>query len=172
MTMQGKAIDVVIGELDKLAMCKRGTLQTERNERSGKIYKAGDKVRKDEPKFDKVERNKAFSKNRKRLLGILKFAKTKDMTFDNRTGSNLFTPESHAKFRKEKALIMIHPDHKDWAVTFRKHQDSYVIFNTEMEQREAILDDDFKQAKMDFISEKVSLKDFQVVYDELEQGVW
>jgi len=172
MTMQGKAIDVVIGELDKLAMCKRGALDTEKNERSSVIRKEFEDHNSKEPKLTKVERNRLFSKNRKRMLSLLKFRKTKDITYVDPRGEDLFVHESLMKFKDERRLLFIHPDHKAWETEVFRFRRVRKTLNTEMEQRMAILDDDFKKAKMNFISEVVSLKDFQEVYDKLEIMEW
>jgi len=176
MTMQGKAIDVIIGELDKLAMCKRGSLQTERHERSISINKDSHKLK--EPILTVKQRKVIFAKERTKLLRILKYKPSDKLChFDGSWGARSVTSRVHtdvsiSKYNKACMKVLTHPKYAKYRKDVKAIKDRKGLLELELSQRGSILDHDFKDARMDFISEKVSLKDFQAVYDKLEQGEW
>ena len=96
MTMHGKAIDVVIGELDKLAMCKRGALSTEEHERMQGINKESYNLK--EPILTVKQRKAIFTKERKRLLSILKYKPSDKLChFNGSWGSRRVTENIHTE---------------------------------------------------------------------------
>ncbi len=175
--MKGKAIDVVCGELDKLAMCKRGTLKMEESERGHLLNRELNDL--EEPILSVKRRKVIFSRERKRLLRILKYRPSEKLChFANSYHegrlpvSNMHTKASIIKYNEECMRVLMHPGHGVWVLEKAVMRYRINTLIQEMQQREAILDAEFKEAKMSFISESTSLKDFTKVYDRLEAEVW
>lgn len=164
-----KAIDVIISELDKLAMCKRGILATEGNKRSSELRKQRDLPK--EPRLSLAKRGKAYAANRAALLAILEYKPPSELCHlkpNNGYTGDVFTPESKRAYQVAVQEALKHPDYDSYCEAKRKLSVRLDNLQLEMKQRGSMLDEAIKEAKMDFISETVSLQDYREVLDNLE----
>lgn len=177
--MNSKAIDVVISELDKLAMCKRGVLATEIQ---GKFMELRvERNRLIAPKLTTDERSKIFAENRDALIKILEFKPSKQLTHMSHCGDerrppkyriDMFTVKSKALYQEAVSKLLAHPDYEEYVSKSKEITKAWSSLHTQDKERNAVINADFQSAKMNFISEKVSLKNFDIVFAELEQKEW
>ena len=168
--MNNKAIDVVIGELDKLAMCKRGTIATEEKARMVLVEKEFYPGKR--PYLSKKELKKNFKKNKEELFALLVFMPPKGFCSDYRENDEFFTEESIEKFDERWKELSIPPQLAEWKEKKQTLAEQNKKLMLESNARVSVLDADFQSAKMNFISGKVSLKDFEGVFNKLEQKEW
>lgn len=160
MSKTDRALDMVVGEFDKIAMCKRGTLDTEENKREGDLWK----TKQQSPYYTKKERAKVISANRKKLQNILKLKKSHDLaaTRNLHTGSwhSVFTEASVDEWRNFMKDILVHPDAEAVEIHNESVRTKIRVLEEEIKARMAWLDDDLKEIKMGFITGKYPLSEF------------
>jgi len=128
------AMDMVVQEFDKLAMCKRGTLETERTER------------------------------RVALEATLKLKKSHDFAAAGNLSSNhqqsFFTSASIDKYNELLDELVKHP--KEDAVRESNEANSARrdVLKQEMTARLAYLEDELKKIKMSFITGSTKMSEF------------
>lgn len=185
MAMDGsKAVDVVTQELHKLSMCKRGSLETERMARRRELEDGRNHKYPSEPRLNLKERKKVYTANRKQLLACLKYKPSDQLCHLTGHGystrgysktidtGDIFTDKSVQKYHDLWLKLTEHKDWKAWRDERKVLAKKNALLEQEITQRMAILDADFDDAKMDFISEQKPLSDFRKVKDQLEAMTW
>ena len=176
MKMTETAMDVVMGEIEKLAMCKRGIVNTEINKRYSQLSEEIREHKKGEPKLTLAQRKKKFSKHYDKLVGILVLKSADELCHkkgggyggDDRYATKIHTKESRDEYQKAVRETLRHSKWNTWKKEHDRLNKAYSTLNLENQQRNAMIDEDVKEAKMDFIGEVVPLKDYRQVLDRIE----
>ncbi len=161
----GEALDLVMREIDKVAMCKRGIIEDECNDN----YYYWDNKTKKIPQLSIKAREKLFVKHRKGLLKLLKFRSSHDLVYMNRIGgSDLYTEESLKVYQDAVHTLVKHPD-----------ADEVRLYNSNLSKRRGLVREQkvarmgaiearIKELKMAFITEKIKMKEFPNELAKLE----
>jgi hypothetical protein len=164
----GEALDIVIKELNKISMCKRGVIDSECNVN---YYHWREKI-KDIPKITIKQREKIYVKHRKELMKILKLRTSKDLVYLSRCSANdMHTDDSKHAYTIRFEELMRHPDEAD-IVKYNKGLDKQRKLQEQQKTaRHAELDARVKELRMSFITEELKLKDFPEVLAAFEAEV-
>lgn len=152
--------------LNKLAMCKRGTLQTEVNERK--------KALGDEPRYTKEERakiDKSLAAEAKKALTPTTAEIRKCLAEAEKYGQQL--PHALAglgstklqAFTKKHKDRYVHPKRNAWRTAMEKLQQEH-------KEREATLDGDFQDEMDAFLVGEYTIQEFPARYQALEAREW
>ncbi len=162
------AINLVSGEFNRLAMCKRGTLETENNQRVQDLRKQIKEV----PYTDNEDCKVIYKKNRKSLLKLLKF-RNSDQIFNmgSRT-MEIYTTESREKYEDTVKKLYKHKDFDEVV----KHNDAIryriTMLREEMSARNAFLDAEVKDLNLKFITGAIEMVNLSSEIEKFEAYVW
>lgn len=140
--------------INKLAMCKRGVLETEKN----KVLEAHGNT----PEFTKEEREKIETGLEKRLVKAL--TPTVGMLRKSANISSLADTLANKAY-KIRQEAFIHPDKESW--TKRRKQ-----LIEQFDARMAVLDADFQEATDNFALGLYVITDLLKVLEDLEKQDW
>ena len=157
------AMDMVIKEFDKKAMCKRGSIATHCNDK----WKLWGLCSRNEPVLPKAKREKMLKGLQEEVGKILVIAEVKHLTY--LSGEKLITPES-----KREAIQFIqdatrHPQWQEWSDDMCLVRRMQGLTSQERTHREDYLDAELKEIKMGFITGVTPLTAFSEKLDEFEQ---
>lgn len=148
-------VQLVRRRLGKLAMCKRGTLQTELN---SAIEKHGPR-----PAYTAEEREAIAAK----LASRVQKALTPTVREVKEAGNNL-DRLSAMRLRRAKDLVdkaYVHPDVDKWKA-------ARLIIEQQFKEREATLDGDFQDAEDEFVLGIRTIQELPDVYAKMEAMEW
>ena len=177
------AMDMVVQEFDKLAMCKRGSLKSECVLRRTEVRNECMAI----PKLNRKQRGKNIAKVRKKLGNVLKLKRSHDIAAANNYRTDHLDAE-YSAVRTHVSVDMLKYLTSDSVEQFTsilreafEHLDvaKVVSHNAKLKKRIeqlkqeesarlAYLEDELKAVKMGFITGEIPMKDFSKKLAEFE----
>lgn len=162
------AMDMVIKEFDKVAMCKRGTISSDCNDKLRKLSDDRNKIK--EPLMTTKQRTAAIAKIRPKLLTTLVLKKSVDLAahVNIKSTGDLFTYESKQEYQRLIKEATTHKEHAAYVKGYNRCMFLRSVCLQEDQARNAFLDDELKTIKMGFITGATDMRLFGEKLEEFE----